>query len=106
MKTEHILKRYDLACNSVLFKFVEKYFCDDDVELEDVDIHAIGGEIDGMYDINSYYCILLRDMVTCLRLKIPKIIFFAWYDHSLECAMKEKTYANLENYYLMTKNTL
>lgn len=105
MKTEHIIKKYDLACNSVLFKFVEKYFCDAETEFDDIDIHAIGGQIDGVYGIADYF-IGFDAMITCLRLRIPEKTFFAWYDHSLECAMEEKTYANLENYYLMTKNTL
>jgi len=61
--------------------------------------------VDGMYHIQDYF-ISFADMVTCLRLRIPEKTFFAWYDHSLECAMEEKTYANLENYYLMTKDTL
>ena len=105
MKTEHVLKKYDLACNSVLFKFVEKYFCDDDIKLKDVDIYFAGGKIDGIVGIFDYF-ISFSDMLTCLRMKIPEKTFFAWYDHSLECAMENKIYANLENYYLMTKNTL
>lgn len=105
MKTEHVLKKYELACNSVLFKFLEKYFCDAETELEDIEADAVGGEIDGVYNIGDYF-ISFRDMYICLRMKIPEKTFFAWYDHSLEAAMEEKTYANLENYYLMTKNTL
>lgn len=105
MKTEHVLKKYDLACNSVLFKFVEKYFCDAETELEDIEVDPVGGQIDGCYNIGDYY-IGFDDMLTCLRMKIPEKTFFAWYDHALEAAMEDKTYANLENYYLMTKNTL
>lgn len=105
MKTEHILKKYDVACLAILNKFLENYFCDAETEIDDIEFDAVGGQRDGIYNIGDYF-IGFGDMITCLRLRIPEKTFFAWYDHSLEAAMQDKTFAILENYSLMTKNTL
>lgn len=101
MTTKKLLKRYEETCMLLVSRFLTIYFSDED----DVDAYAVGGELDGVYEISDYY-ISFSDMVTCLKLNIPEETFFAWYDHSLECHAEGKTYANVENYYLMTKNTL
>lgn len=105
MKIEQVVKKHELACGAVLRKFLEIYFCDAETEIDDIEVYPVGGEIGGVYHIGDYF-VGFHDMLTCLRMKIPEKTFFAWYDHALECAMEEKAYANLENYYRMTKNTL
>lgn len=105
MTTKRLLTQYNGICTALVDRFITIYFCDEETKLQDIDFYAIGGEIDGVYEIADYY-ISFSDMVTSLRLNIPEKTFFAWYDHSLECHAEGKTYANLENYYLMTKSTL
>jgi len=101
MTTKQLLKRYEETCMLLVSRFLTIYFSDE----EDIDTYAVGGELDGIWEIRDYY-ISFSDMVTCLKLNIPEKTFFSWYDHSLECHAEGKTYANVENYYLMTKNTL
>lgn len=105
MTTKRLLTQYNDICNKIVHYFILSYFCDEETKLQDIDMYAVGGELDGIWEISGYY-ISFSDMVTCLKFYIPEETFFAWYDHSLECHAEGKTYANVENYYLMTKNTL
>ena len=107
MTIETLLKKYYKYCTMIVDQFIYKYFCDHEICLKEMKdyTYAIGGEVDGIYQVSDYY-ISFSDMVTCIKFSIPEKTFFAWYDHSLECHAEGRTYANLENYYLMTKETL
>ena len=98
MKTHNKqLNDYYDACNLIKIAFIEEYFCDEDITLNDVDAYWIADKPGEVCFINDYFW-NMEDFVTALDFQIPKTVLFKWYDYSLEEHEKGKCPINLFTY--------
>ena len=71
------LDNYEKACNELATAFIEKYFCDDDIKLKDIDFDWVGNKVGGVAFINDYY-FSMDDIVNAIRFKAPKDRLFKY----------------------------
>jgi hypothetical protein len=77
------LKQYSQGCEAVRESFIEKYFVEDGINLEDVDYGWVLDEVGDVCMISDFF-FSMSTMVIALRMDIPEDVLFAWYDYSLE----------------------
>lgn len=97
---KNAVQNYENACEDIVKEFLSIYLVDleEDYTLEDIDWWWIADGVGEVMYVDDYF-FGIHDMVTALRLDIPKEIFFAWYEKSIE----EEKSINLSSYYRMQK---
>jgi hypothetical protein len=96
-----LLNTYYDACESIRIAFMEEYYCDKDIRLNEVDTYWIADRVGEVCFIGDQHW-QFTDMVTALELKVPHKKLFDWYDYSLEQHAKHGSAMNLVTY-LKTK---
>lgn len=99
------VSRYDDSCDEIRISFIYCYYCDEEEKPEDATYYWVADRVGEVTSIGDDFW-NMQDMVTALRLQIPRSIVHAWYSHSMDCAIENKTCANLENYYRMIQEKL
>lgn len=96
MGRQALVNSYERSILDLVKEFVKVYFEDDTWVDVDVIDAAVGGEIDGVININDYY-IGFKDMVYCIKNEVPEKEFFKWYDYNIEWG-DFKHYINLDSW--------
>ena len=94
MKQNKILQNWEKATQEITDYFLEKYFNEKDYK---PDWYWIGDEIGYVIDVNQFF-FSLEDIVNFVRYNYSKKDMFDYYDLRLEAQIKEKPFANIENW--------
>lgn len=89
------IKQYKQACEEVREAFVQKYY-NTYPEWTD-ESEWVAGDIGGVLAVNDEYW-SIADMVTALKLDANEKDLFDWYNDSIDAAIRQQEYYNLENY--------
>lgn len=91
---------YESSCSDVVHEFLTCYFVnvEEGYTLEEIEWYWVADEVGGIIFVDDYFCDMYT-ILTALRLEVPREIFFAWYDETVE---KEKN-INLSSYYRMCR---
>lgn len=87
--TKNIIHQYFTICEAIVDEFVKTYLG------RSVDVHNIGDEKDGVWNINDYF-FSLSDMVDALELEVSEKDLFDWYYQWID--VNEKRKMNLKNF--------
>lgn len=85
---------YESGCMTVVRKFLEIYFQEEDEDLPEY--FWVGDKIGDVLNIGDYW-LDMENIVDALRLRVPVNTFFAWYDQWTNPSEKAPRY-NLEHY--------
>lgn len=89
MKKKNIqLKMYEQACHNLMLKFLTDYYCDKDIDLEDLEPHWIADEPGGVLSVQDEFH-GMDNIVDAMRYKPTRKQFFDFYEYELDCATKE-----------------
>ena len=95
---KNLILAYEEAVENLASAFIEKYY-----GTEATEVWWVAEQVGGVLIINDGFW-NLEDIVTALRLKIPKRVLFKWDSDSLDAAMKEETFMNLNTFFKVEKS--
>lgn len=96
MDRHTLVNNYERSVLDLVKEFVKVYFEDDTWTDTDVIDAAVGGEIDGVLNINDYY-IDFSVIVYCIKNEVSTKEFFKWYDYTIEWS-EFKHFINLDSW--------
>ena len=100
---DKILVNYERACNKLLAAFIEKYYCDEETSIEDIDYFWIGDNIGGVASIGDNFW-GIENLVDAMRYKPSEGVLFDWYYYQLDCYHEDKPVGiNMKNYITLHK---
>ena len=87
----------------VVTRFIETYLCEEEEDFASIDFSPVAGYTLGAWQISDYF-FSINDILLALEEEIPEKVLFAWYDKSLKAAHEDKTFPNLNHYWLAEKS--
>lgn len=88
MKKNVQLKMYEQACRNLALRFLVDYYCDKDIDLEDLEYYWISSEPGGVLSVCDEFH-GMDNIVDAMRYKPTHKQFFDFYEYELDCAQKE-----------------
>ena len=73
------VNEYETACVRLALKFVEKYYCDEDLSIDDMEFWWPGDIIGGVLAVNDHFWDM-ESIVEAIRINAPEEKLFNWYD--------------------------
>ena len=92
-----LLEEYENSVNVLTKQFIEKYYCDEDIDIDDVDMYWIGDAVGEIVFINDNYW-NFNNIVEALKMDYPKDKLFDWYEYSYDQAMEGKPGLTMKNF--------
>ena len=83
MKINKLVVQYYDNCTAIKDEFLEKYYCDEDQCMADLDWEWEDGDIGAILCINGNRH-LMKDMVTALKFNVKPKVFFDWHREWLD----------------------
>jgi len=93
------LQKYEQICNDLTIDFIEKYYCDEDIQLKDVYCEWVAQEVGGVACINDEFW-SMNDIVNVFKYKPTKKQLFEFYYHRLDAKIPQY---NLKNFIKLRK---